>query len=147
LFFCEKPDFKIEDLLGTFHEFSRQFVAAMDQNAARKAAAKKAEERKRAMESMQDKQKVIVEGAVIDSLVARVQMGDFSRGSSTASLSGASSSPKTMPKFARGVSSTPGGGARLTRIDEQPQPASFEQMMLEAARSSTVVGEPDNKSL
>ena len=88
-FFCEKPDsFKLEELLNTFAAFTQQFVAAIDQNNARKAAARKAEERKKAMEGLKDKQAAIGEGSVVDTLLGRVQKGDFSRGMSKASVQG-----------------------------------------------------------
>ena len=82
-YFCEKADsFKVEEFLGTMFEFARQFVAAIEQNAARKVAAKKAEERKKAMEQMQEKTKEVSKGAVIDSLLSMVHKGDFSRSAS-----------------------------------------------------------------
>ncbi len=135
LFFCEKPDFKIEELLNVFGEFSRQFVAAIDQNNARKLAAKKAEDRKKAMESMQERQKAAPEGAVIDSLVARVQKGDFSRGMSSAA-----------PAFARGASSTSNQGPQFPRsasnyarmaMSPTAKAEIFADMMRSAAREAT----------
>jgi hypothetical protein len=100
-FYCEKTDsFKLEELLGTFSEFSKQFLLAIDQNVARKTAARKAAERKKAMEEM--KEQKTEEGAVIDTLVARVQKGDFSRGMSS-SVKPAAGTPAKADVFARAM--------------------------------------------
>ena len=113
--FCEKPDFKIEDFIATLNEFSKQFVLAIDQNNAKRIAAKKAEDRKKALEEVKEKQAVNTEGCVVDALLAKVQKGLF-----TAPAASSTAQAKKEDKFAAAMAAA---AASSTTAGSKSSPA------------------------